>query len=113
MKEMNMKQLSRLGSALKQISRLGLVLAATALLMPSAQARHSALSHHARRHHGSAASSRTVKAPADQGVRVWVNTKSGVYHFPGERYYGNTAEGQYMSEDAAKRAGYRATENGQ
>lgn len=55
----------------------------------------------------------TVKAPVDQGVKVWVNTNTGVYHFPGQRWYGNTAQGEYVSESAAKKAGYRATENGQ
>ena len=63
----------------------------------------------AKRHHGP----RQAQAPAASSVQVWVNTKTGVYHFPGERWYGNTKEGQYMSEDAAKKAGYRATENGQ
>ena len=57
---------------------------------------------------------RSRAAPAAAAsVRVWVNTKTGVYHFPGERWYGNTKEGEYMSESAAKKAGYRATENGQ
>ena len=63
----------------------------------------------AKRHHAP----RQAQAPATSSVQVWVNTKTGVYHFPGERWYGNTKEGQYMSEDAAKKAGYRATENGQ
>ena len=67
--------------------------------------------HH--RHHHGARHTAAVKAPAAQGVKVWVNTNSGVYHFPGERWYGSTKEGQYMSEAAAKAAGYRATENGQ
>ena len=64
----------------------------------------------AKRHH----TPRQARTPAAaNGVQVWVNLKSGVYHYPGERWYGNTKEGQYMSEDAARKAGYRATENGQ
>jgi hypothetical protein len=53
------------------------------------------------------------RAVVDHSVRVWVNTKSGVYHYPGERWYGRTEEGEYMTESAARAAGYRPTENGQ
>jgi len=42
-----------------------------------------------------------------------VNTKTGVYHLPGSRWYGATAEGQYMGRDAADAAGYHAAANGQ
>jgi hypothetical protein len=41
-------------------------------------------------------------------VRVWVNTNSGVYHCPGAQYYGNTKQGEYLSESAAVTRGYRA-----
>ena len=44
---------------------------------------------------------------------VWLNTNSGIYHFAGERWYGNTEEGAYVCEREAGRAGDRATENGQ
>ncbi len=64
----------------------------------------------AKRRHARAASS---AHGAGSSAQVWVNLNTGVYHYPGERWYGNTANGQYMSEDAAKKAGYRATENGQ
>jgi predicted flap endonuclease-1-like 5' DNA nuclease len=40
--------------------------------------------------------------------KVWVNTKSGVYHKEGDRWYGKTKEGKYMTEDEAIKAGYRA-----
>lgn len=46
-------------------------------------------------------------------VTVWVNLNSGIYHYPGERWYGRTKNGQYMKESDAIKAGYRATENGQ
>ncbi len=65
---------------------------------------------HHHRHH---AAVHKAAAPVSQGVKVWVNTDSGVYHYPGERWYGATKEGEYMTEAAAKKAGYRATENGQ
>jgi hypothetical protein len=43
-----------------------------------------------------------------QGVaKVWVNTKSGVYHCPGSRYYGTTKAGQFMAEPEARAAGNR------
>jgi hypothetical protein len=44
---------------------------------------------------------------------VWLNTRSDVYHFQGERWYGNTEEGAYVCEKEADTAGDRATENGQ
>jgi hypothetical protein len=53
------------------------------------------------------------KAVAPKSIRVWVNTKSGVYHYPGMRWYGNTQEGEYMTEAEARKRGYRPTQNGQ
>lgn len=40
---------------------------------------------------------------------VWVNTKSGAYHEPGDPYYGHTKEGKYMCPSAARAAGYHAS----
>lgn len=90
---------------LKAFPALAVLLALS--LAPAAQARHTHHSHRARR-----ALARPA-ASASQGVKVWVNTKTGIYHFPGERWYGNTSEGEYLSESAAKAAGYRPTQNGQ
>lgn len=42
---------------------------------------------------------------------VWVNTKSHIYHFKGTFDYGNTKQGTYMCETAAKAAGARASKN--
>jgi len=47
-----------------------------------------------------------ARCPTD--TVVWVNTKSGVYHFAGTRYYGGTKQGTYMCEADAKAAGDRA-----
>jgi len=41
------------------------------------------------------------------GVRVWVNTNSGVYHCPGTQYYGNTKHGEFLSESDALAQGNR------
>src|SRR5262252_4490537 len=38
---------------------------------------------------------------------VWVNTSSKVYHKDG-KFYGKTKHGKFMTEDDAKKAGYKA-----
>jgi hypothetical protein len=44
---------------------------------------------------------------------VWVNTKSGVYHFKGQRWYGRTKDGAYECRKEADAEGDRPTHNGQ
>jgi DNA uptake protein and related DNA-binding proteins len=53
------------------------------------------------------ASTRQYVPPASPG-QVWVNTESKVFHRQGDRWYGKTKEGKYMSEADALKAGYRA-----
>ncbi len=48
-----------------------------------------------------------VRAQEPTSSKVWVNTRSGVYHCPGSRYYGSTRQGTYLSEAAARTKGYR------
>ncbi len=49
--------------------------------------------------------------PAD--TVVWLNTRSGIYHLKGERWYGRTKHGAYVCKKEADAAGDRETENGQ
>jgi hypothetical protein len=51
---------------------------------------------------------RAEQAAGGGDGKVWVNTKSGVYHKEGDRWYGKTKEGKYMTEDEAIKTGYRA-----
>jgi len=39
--------------------------------------------------------------------RVWVNIRTGVYHFPGTRAYGRSAEGMFLTTSQARRQGYK------
>jgi hypothetical protein len=48
-------------------------------------------------------------AAAKSSGKVWVNTKSGVYHKSGE-WYGKTKEGKFMTEADAKAAGFKAAQ---
>jgi hypothetical protein len=53
----------------------------------------------------------SLKCPGDR--IVWVNTRSGVYHFQGERYFGSTKQGKFVCQHEADREGDRPTRNGQ
>jgi hypothetical protein len=53
---------------------------------------------------GSQESSETQGNP---DIRVWVNTKSGVYHCPATHWYGATKTGSYMKQSEARQKGFR------
>jgi len=57
------------------------------------------------------ASEAQAQASCPGATVVWVNTRSGIYHFRGTHNYGTTKVGTYMCEAAAKAAGDRAAEN--
>src|SRR5258706_319419 len=50
-----------------------------------------------------------VAAPPSGSGMVWVNLSSGVYHHEGDRWYGKTKSGKYMTEADAMKAGYRSS----
>jgi hypothetical protein len=54
---------------------------------------------------GSTVSDADIAAAKASG-KVWVNLDSGIYHKRG-RWYGKTKNGKFMTEDEAKKAGYR------
>lgn len=53
------------------------------------------------------AASTTAQQPPVKGM-VWVNLSTKVFHREGDRYYGNTKNGKFMTEADAVKAGYRA-----
>ena len=52
-----------------------------------------------------------ARQPPQKGM-VWVNTETKVFHYEGDRWYGKTKEGKFMTEQDAIRAGYRAAKTG-
>ncbi len=45
-------------------------------------------------------------------IKVWVNSKSHVYHCPGARWYGKTKKGVFMLESEAISSGNRPSGGG-
>ena len=57
----------------------------------------------------SAASNMTPAQQPPQKGMVWVNLETKVYHKEGQRWYGNTKKGKFMTEADAMKAGYRSS----
>jgi hypothetical protein len=55
----------------------------------------------------------TAQAHCPRDVVVWLNTKTGIWHEKGMRWYGRTKNGAYVCRKEAAAAGYRDTQNGQ
>jgi hypothetical protein len=53
----------------------------------------------------------TAQQPPVKGM-VWVNLSTKVFHREGDRYYGNTKNGKFMTEADALKAGYREAKTG-
>jgi hypothetical protein len=54
-----------------------------------------------------------LAAESSESEQVWVNKATGIYHYAGTRWYGNTNYGEYMSEAEARKDGYRPARNRQ
>ena len=52
-------------------------------------------------------SQRSTPSPDGGAGQVWVNTVSKVYHCLGDRWYGKTKHGSYMTEAEARAQGVR------
>jgi hypothetical protein len=44
---------------------------------------------------------------------VWLNLPTMIWHYKGQRWYGNTKHGAYVCEKEAAAGGARATRNGE
>lgn len=60
--------------------------------------------------HSSSASTVQAQTPPSPGM-VWLNTKSGVYHKSGSKWYGKTKEGKWLTEADAQKGGYKAAKD--
>ncbi len=95
-----------LSSSFAWFTLLGLVIGAT---ITSGSARGSQPSGNPSAQKSAASSSHLAsKSGASHKGMVWVNPKTKIFHRPGDRWYGKSKGGKYMTEADAIKAGYKA-----
>jgi hypothetical protein len=53
------------------------------------------------------AATQSGRTPKDEDVKVWMNTRSGLYYCRGSKMYGKLDPGSYERQGEALRRGYR------
>ena len=51
----------------------------------------------------------SAKSHCPTDTVVWLNLPTGIYHYKGQHWYGNTKSGAYVCQKEADKAGDRAT----
>jgi hypothetical protein len=116
----SVSDLSRAGLSAKQIQGFSSMVtvgpaasraSASATPAPSSQGASVASKTSGSRPSGSTRDASASAAPAPGGGpgMVWVNTETKVFHRQGDKWYGKTQKGKYMTEADAVKAGYRAS----
>jgi Helix-hairpin-helix motif len=99
----SVSDLSRAGVSKRQLEQI--IPLVTVSSQPSGSANRAEPSTEAPASHAQQAT--TPPAAPGPGM-VWVNTDTKVYHREGDRFYGKTKHGKYMTESEAIQEGYRA-----
>lgn len=100
-----MHRLASLALALSLFTAPALLAQTQSTAPPAAQTQPKPATHHP------FGTPRAEAAPGGGPDKVWVNLNSKVYHCPGDRYYGKTANGRYMTEKDALSFGAHGSRN--